>query len=131
MENETPFIWVWKSLPNRRVLKTLRGSPKGKAQRRQCRLAVGLGRYKWYQKSQTLGDVRARRLFPEGGRHEAVCQSRRSAPRGLDLLGVPHRLEKGTSASEDAGLRRGVDCEILHRLGGERNTLYKGVETSP
>ena len=27
-ENETPFIRVWKLLPSRRGLKTLRGSPK-------------------------------------------------------------------------------------------------------
>ena len=27
-DNETPFIRVWKPLPNRRILKTLRGSPK-------------------------------------------------------------------------------------------------------
>ena len=44
---------------------------------------------------------------PEGGRHEVVCQQRRWSRRGVDLVGVPHRL------------------------GGERNTLYKGVETSP
>ena len=31
--------------------------------------------------------------------------------------GVPHRLEKGTSVSEDARSWRGVDCEIPHRLG--------------
>ena len=44
-ENETPFIRVWKPLPNRCVLKTLRVSLKGKAQRGQYLLAVGLGRY--------------------------------------------------------------------------------------
>ena len=44
-ENETPFIRVWKPLSSIRVLKTLRGSPKGKAQRGQYLLAAGLGRY--------------------------------------------------------------------------------------
>ena len=39
------FIRVWKSLPSRCVLKTLRGNPKGKAQRGQYLLAVGSGRY--------------------------------------------------------------------------------------
>ena len=43
-ENETFFIRVWKPLPRRRVFKTLRGSSKGKLQRRQYLLAVGLGR---------------------------------------------------------------------------------------
>ena len=72
-ENETPFVRVWKPLPSRRVLKTLRESLKGKAQRGQYLLAVCLSCYKWYQ-SQTLGDVLMRRLFSKGGRHEAVCQ---------------------------------------------------------
>ena len=34
---------------NRRILKTLRGSPKVKVQRGQYLLAVGLNYYKWYQ----------------------------------------------------------------------------------
>ena len=102
----------------RHVLKTSRGSLKGKAQREQYLLTVGLGRYKWYQ-SQTSGDVPARRLFPEGGRHEAKCQTGRWAPKGVDLVVVPYRLEKETSASEDIGPQRGggVDCEIPYRLG--------------
>ena len=65
-ENEAFFIRVWKPLASRRVLKTLRGSPKGKTERGQYLLAVGLGRYKWYQ-SQVSGDVPARRLNLEGG----------------------------------------------------------------
>ena len=36
--------------------------------------------------------------------------------RGEDLVEVPHRSEKETSASEDAGPQRGVDSEIPHRL---------------
>ena len=77
-------------------------------------LAVGLGCYKWYQ-NQTTGDVSARRLSLEEGGHEAVCQQGRWAPKGMDW-GVPHRLEKGTSARKDTGIRRGVDCEISYRL---------------
>ena len=42
-----------------------------------------------------------RTLGPEGGEHEAVCEQGRWAPKGVDW-GVPHRLEKGTSASEGA-----------------------------
>ena len=37
----------------------------------------------------------------------AMCQQRCWPSEGVDLVGVPHRLEKGTSASEDAGPRRG------------------------
>ena len=61
-----------------------------------------------------------RRLSPEGGRHEAVCQQGRWAPMGVDW-GVPHRLEKGTSAARTLGPEGGVDCEILHRLGRRTN----------
>ena len=63
--DEAFFIRVWKPLLSRRVLKTLKGSPKGKGQEGQYLLAVGLSCYKWYQ-SQTRGDVLARRLNPEG-----------------------------------------------------------------
>ena len=47
-ENETFFIKVWKLLPSRRVLKTLRGCSKGKAQKGQYLLTVGMGCYKCY-----------------------------------------------------------------------------------
>ena len=100
-ENETFFIRVWKPLPSRRALKTLRGSPKGKAQREQYLVAVGLGRYIWYQ-SQTPDDVPMRRL-PRRGVDTRRCASKDAEPRKGWVQRVPHRLEKGTSASEDAG----------------------------
>ena len=46
--NETFFIRVWKPLPNKRILKTLKGKRKGKAQRGQYLIVVSLGCYKWY-----------------------------------------------------------------------------------
>ena len=46
--------------------KDLRESLKGKAQRGQYLLTVDLGCHKWYQR-QTLDDVPAFLLFPEGG----------------------------------------------------------------
>ena len=50
---------------------------------------------------------------------------------GVDW-GVPHRLEKRTSAGEDAGPRRRMDYEIPHRLGRKTKHSLKGcVETSP
>ena len=55
-ENEVSVMRVWKPLPSRHVLKTLRGSQKGK--QGQYLLVVSLSRYKWYQ-SQTLDDVLA------------------------------------------------------------------------
>jgi len=58
-----------------------------------------------------------RRLSPKGGGHEAMCQQGCWVPKGVDFMGVPHRLEKGKSVSKDAGPRRRVDCEIPHRLG--------------
>ena len=47
-ENETSLIKVWKPLPSRRVLKTLRESLKEKSQRGQYLLAMSLGRYSCY-----------------------------------------------------------------------------------
>ena len=76
--NEAFLIRVWKPLFSRRILKTLRGSLKEKAQRGQYLLAVGLDFYKWNQ-SQSLGGVSARTL----------------ALRGVDCE-IPHRLERGT-----------------------------------
>ena len=63
---------------------------------------------------------------PDTGRCASLLVSRRrvdtrrcaskdaGAQRGLDLVGVPHRLEKGTSASEDTGHRREVDFDVPH-----------------
>ena len=46
---EAFFIRVWKPLPSRHVLKTLKGSPEGKTQKGQYLQVVDLGYYKWYQ----------------------------------------------------------------------------------
>ena len=80
--------------------------------------------------SQTLGDVPARRLSPEWGRHETMCQQKHWAPKEVDW-GVPHRLEKGMSVNEDARPRRG--WIVISHIGwrGERSIFYKDVETSP
>ena len=82
-ENETFFIRVWKPLPSRRVLKPwgLRWYVTG--QSGQYLLAVGLSCYKWYQ-IHTLSDVPAKRLSPEGGEHETVCQQGCWLQRGVD-----------------------------------------------
>ena len=86
------------------LFKALRGSPKIKAQRGQYLLAVGLGRYKWYQSQ--VPDARPQRV--------------------VDLGAVPHRLEEGKSANEDVGPRRGVNCDVPRWLGRRTNHLYKG-----
>ena len=76
----------------------MRGSPKRKAQRGQYLLVVGLGRYKWYQ-SQTLGDVPARRLSPEGGGPKTVCQQGHWAS-NRDGLGSPTSIGKGNECQQ-------------------------------
>ena len=43
------------------------------------------------------------------------------ALKGVDLVGVPHPLEKETSASEDVRPRREVDYDVLHWLGRRTN----------
>ena len=64
---QTLFIRVWKPSPTKRVLKTLRGSSKGKAQREQYLLAVSLGRY-----NLLAIDLNSYRV-----RHKTLCQRER------------------------------------------------------
>ena len=71
------------------------------------------------------------RCSPKGGRHEVMCCKDAGLQRGVDLEGVPRRLGKEISASENVGPRRGVDCDVPHWLGRKQNTIYKGVETFP
>ena len=54
-----------------------------------------------------------------------------SASSGLGPLQMVSEPSIGRCTSDDAGLPRGVKCEIPHRLERERNLLYKDVETSP
>ena len=66
-----------------------------------------------------------------------MCQPSRCSPKGVDtrrcaskdvgpqtranLGAVPHRWKEGNSASEDAGPRRGVDCDVSYWLGRRTN----------
>ena len=81
---------------------------------------VGLGRYKWYQ-SQTLGNVPARRLFPEGGKHGTVLPIRTLGPEeGWVWWGshIDGRKEQVPASSPE-----GVDCDIPCWLG--RRTKHR------
>ena len=51
--------------------------------------------------------------------------------RGVDLVVVPRQLEKGTSASEDTGPRRGWIVMSHIGWGGEQITFYKGCRNLP
>ena len=108
-ENEAFFIRVLKPLPSKHILKTLSESSKGKAQREQYLLVVSLGRY---------NGIRAR--------HRAMCQQGGWAPKGVDTRQCSSKDSGpeggGLGVSADAGLQRGVDCEISHWLG--RRTKY-------
>ena len=103
----------------------MRGSPK--------RTISASGEYGLLQMVSELDTGCASLLaVPRRGVDTRRCASKDAEPRrGVDLVAVPHRLEKGTSVSKDAGHRRGVDCDVPHWLGGEQNTIYKGVETFP
>ena len=56
--------------------------------------------------------------------------ARTLGPEGGGLGGGPTSIGE-RNEGQRGRWGKGVDCEIPHRLGGERNTLYKGVETSP
>ena len=68
---------------------------------------------------------------PERGMNTRKCASKDVRPQRRVNLGIPHRLEKGTSASKDADPKRWwiVRSHISWRV--ERSILYKDVETSP
>ena len=128
-EDKTPSIKVWKPLSSRRVLKTLEGKPERESQKRTISASGGLGPLQWYQ-SQRSDDVPARRLFPEGG-DTRRCATKDAEPlKEVDWVGVPHRLEKGSSASNDASPWKRWIVISHTSWGGELNTLYKSMETS-
>ena len=83
---------------------------------------MGLDCYKWYQ-SQTLSNVPARRLNLEGGWTRAGVPARMLKLEGMDW-GIPHRLEKGASVSEDTG-PKGMDWGGP-TLIGEWNECHRG-----
>ena len=60
-ENEVFFIRVWKPLSNKHVLKTLRGSPKGKTQKRTISASGGLKHpYLYIECTQNNPDKKAK-----------------------------------------------------------------------
>ena len=78
------------------------------------------------------GRCASEEIVPRRGVDTRRCASKDSGSwREVDLVGVPHRLEKGMSASEDARPWRGWIVISHIGWGGERNTLYMGVGTSP
>ena len=70
----------------------------GKPERGQYLLAVDLSHYKWYQR-QTLGEVPARRLFPEGV-DTRRCAIKDAGPRRGGFGGGPISIGE---RNEDAG----------------------------
>ena len=57
-ENETLFIRVWKPVPRRRILKTLRGNPKGKSSKRTISASGRLGLLQFKKKTFSFGDTK-------------------------------------------------------------------------
>ena len=69
---------------------------------------------------------------PRRGVDTTRCASKDAgSQKGMDLGAVPHRLEEGKSASEDARPRRGWIVMSHIDWGEEQTTIYKGVETFP
>ena len=72
---------------------------------------------------------------PRRGVDMRRCAVKTRAPNGVDLEGIPHRLEKGTR--KERVLVRTLSLEggwiVISHIDweGEQNTLYKGVETFP
>ena len=100
-KNKTFFIRVWKSLHSGCVLKTLRESSK-----RTISTSSGLGFLPMVSKPGSGWYANKEAKPRRGDGHKVVCQQGHWISKGGGLE-VPHRLKKGTSASEDAGPRRG------------------------
>ena len=58
------------------------------------------------------------------GRHGGSVPVRTLGPKGGGFGGDPTLMGKGTSASEDTVLRRGVDCENPTLVGEENETPF-------
>ena len=127
-ENETFFIRVWKHLSSRCVLKSFEGKLERESLKRTISATGGLELLQMVSDPGT-GDVSVKRLSLEGGWTRDGVPARTLGPEGGGLW-VPHQLEKGMSGSEDGGPRRGWIVRSHIGWGGERNILYKGVETS-
>ena len=59
------------------------------------------------------------------------CANKDAGPKEGGFGRVPRRLEKGTSANENAGPEGGWIVMSHIGWGGEQNTLYKSVKTFP
>ena len=57
------------------------------------------------------------RCSPKGVDTRWCASKNAESQREVGLVAVPHGSEKGMSANEDAGPRRGVDCDVPHWLG--------------
>ena len=117
-ENEAFFVRVWKPLPSRRVLKTLRESPK-----RTISASSGLGPLQIVSEPDT-GRCANKEAEPRRGVDMRRCACKDAGPwRGMDR-GVSHWLEKGTSVSENIGSRRGWIVRSHIGWGGEQSIIY-------
>ena len=70
-------------------------------------------------------------ISTEGKSERKSSKKTISAYSGFERLQMVSESNIAWCASEDVGRRRGVDCEIPHRLERRTKYFYKGVETSP
>ena len=128
-ENKRFFIRVLKPLPSRRVLKSWGEARKGKP-KKTISTSDGLKPLQMVSEPDTGWCASKEAKSWRGWTWGSVSIRMLGSEKGVDW-GVSHRLEKGMSVSEDAEPRRGwiVRCHI--GWGGERNILYKGVQTCP
>ena len=112
--NETFVIRVWKPLPRRCVLKTLRESLKGKAQR-TISACGGLERLLMVSELD-IGRCANEEAEPQRGwtRDGVPVKMLDSKGGGLEGGGVPTSIGEGNECR--CWARRRVDCEIPHRL---------------
>ena len=71
------LLRVWKPHFSRRIFKTFKGKPKRESSKKTILASSGL------ELLQMVSEP-TRRLSPERGRHETVCQQERWASKGVD-----------------------------------------------
>ena len=110
--------------------KNFEGKPKRESPKRIISASGGLGPLQMVSEPDT-GQCASKGTEPRREVDTEQCASADVGPRRGVECEISHRLERGTSASDDIGPQMGWIVRSHIGWGGEQIILFKGVETSP